>query len=66
MADIKQHLGLLLPAGVFPFQEMTKEPLLQIKAVIGIELGPMLATMHLEPFVLARRIHKSVDIAARM
>ena len=59
MAHLEQHLRLLLPAGVLALEEVAEEPLLQLDAVVGVEVGPVLDAVHLEPFLLRRRRARS-------
>src|SRR6185312_16696720 len=66
MAQLELHTRLLVPAGVLAFEEMAEEALLQAHAVIGIELGPMLDAMRLEPFLRRCGAHEALEIAARM
>src|SRR5436190_6512131 len=66
MAHLQQHLGLLAPAGVFPFEEMAEELLLQAEPVVRIEMRPVLDAMHLEPFLFGGCAHKALKISARM
>src|ERR1700732_1617230 len=66
VADLKLHAPLLVPAGVLALEEMAEEALLQLHAVIGIELGPVLDAVRLEPFLRRRRPHEALEIAARV
>ena len=45
---------------------MPEEPLLQVEAVVRIEMRPVLDAVHLEPFLLRRGAHEAFEIAARM
>src|SRR3984957_12339283 len=59
MPDLQLDLGLFSPAGIFAFEKMTEEPLLQINTIVGVELAPMFQTVDLEPLVLAGSAHKA-------
>ena len=52
VAHQQDHLRLLSPTRVLALEEMAKESLLDPHAVIGVELGPVLDTVHLEPLVV--------------
>src|SRR5437773_8377445 len=43
---------------------MIEEALLQLHAIVGVEMGPMLEAVRLQPFVLRRSAHKALEIAA--
>src|SRR5262252_5408683 len=53
-------------AVVLAVQEMVEEAQLQLAAIVGVEMGPVLDAVYLEPFVLRGRAHKAFEIAARM
>ena len=52
MADLQLDARLPSPAGVLALEEMAEETLLQVEAVVGVEMRPMGVAMHLEPFLL--------------
>ena len=66
MAHLQLHRRLLCPAGVVAFEEAAEEPLLQVEAVVRIEVRPMLDAVHFKPFVLGCGAHEAFEIAARM
>src|SRR6516165_7867505 len=49
MADIELNPRLLVPAILLSFEEITKEPLLQIDAVVGVIVRPVLDSVDLQP-----------------
>ena len=65
-AHLQQHRRLPVPAIVLALEEMREEALLQIDAVIGIEFGPVLDAVNLQPFPLRGGAHETFDIAAQM
>src|SRR3984957_10729827 len=66
MPDLQLYFGLLVPSGIFPLQKMAEEPLLQVDTVVGVKLTTVFQPVDFEPLVLARRTHKSLEIAARV
>src|SRR6516165_8563876 len=66
MADIELDPWLLVPAIVLAFEEATKEPLLQIDAVVGVVVRPVLDSVDLQPFLLRCRAKEAFEIAARV
>src|SRR5262245_3754339 len=66
MAHLQQHLRPLAPAGVFPLEEMAEELLLQLQAIVRVEMRPVLDPVTLEPFLLRRGAHETFEVAARM
>src|SRR5450759_763225 len=66
MAHLKLHARLPRPAVVRALQEMIEEALLQLDPVVGVEMGPVLDPVRLEPFVLRRRAHEALEVAARV
>src|SRR3974390_3779121 len=66
MTDLQLQLRLARPAGVLAFEEMPEEALLQIDTVVRVEMRPVLDAMHLEPFLLGRRAHETLEITARV
>src|SRR5258708_8529065 len=66
MAHLELHAWLLVPTGVLALEEMAEEALLQLHAVIGVELGPVLDAMRFEPFLRRRRAPEALEIAAGM
>src|SRR4029453_17648323 len=63
---LKEDPGLLRPAGVLALEEVAEEPLLQAHAVVGVEVGPVLDAVHLEPLVVGGRSHEALEVAARV
>src|SRR5580704_10199301 len=66
MAHLQLHRRLLVPAVVLAVQEMVEEAQLQLPAVVGVEMRPMLDAVRLEPFVLRGGADEPFEIAARM
>src|SRR5438876_5304256 len=66
VAYLQLHARLLRPAVVLVFEEAVEEALLQLDAVVGVEVGPMLEAMRLQPLVLRASAHKTLEIAARV
>ena len=66
MAHLQQHARLLAPAGVLALQEIVEELALQLAAVVGVEMRPVLDAVRLEPFVLRGGARKALEIAARV
>ncbi len=66
VAHLQQHARLPVEAVVLAVQEMVEEAQLQLAAIVGVEMGPVLDAVHLEPFVLRGRAHEAFEIAARM
>src|SRR6266571_7003128 len=66
VADLQQHLRLLLPAGVLALEEMPEELLLQSDAVVGVEVRPVLEAVAFEPLLLRGRPHEALEVAARV
>ena len=66
MADVEQHLGLLVPAVVDAFQEMVEELALQVLAVLGVEQREVGVAVHLQPFLLGAGAQVAFEIAAWM
>src|SRR6266849_55299 len=66
MADVKQHLRLLLPPVIESLQETVVEFLLQLLSVLGVEQGEVRIAVHLEPFLLRAGAQEAFEIAARM
>jgi hypothetical protein len=48
---LQQHLRLFRPAGVLAVQEVVEELLLLLAAVVGVEVGPVLDAVRLQPFL---------------
>src|SRR5690348_588023 len=63
---LEPHLGLLVPAVLLAFEEISEEAFLQADAVIGVELDPMRAAMRLEPLPFRPGAREGLEIAARM
>jgi hypothetical protein len=66
MAYLQLHLRLLGPARIITFEEASEEPLLQIEAVVRVEMRPMLDAVNLEPFLIGCGAHEAFEIAAWM
>ena len=66
MAYLQLHAWLIFPAVVGPFQEAVEEALLQVDAVIRVEMGPVLEAMRLEPLVLRGGAHEALEIPTRV
>ena len=50
--DLQLDLRLILPVALLALQEVIEEAQLQLAAVVGIEVRPVLDAVRLEPFVL--------------
>src|SRR5690349_10538383 len=66
MTHLQQHLWPLVPAIVLAVQEVIEERELLLAAVVGIEMGPMLDAVRLEPLLPRRGARKTFEIAAWM
>src|SRR5262249_38141083 len=66
MAHLQQDLGLLAPARILALEKMGEEFLLQPDAIVGVEVGPVLDAVHLEPLLLGGGAHETLEIAARV
>src|SRR6516162_11366792 len=66
MANVELDPRLLVPAVPFSFEEITKELLLQIDAIICVVMRPMLDAVHFEPFLFGSRSEEAFKVAARM
>src|SRR5258708_27015057 len=66
VAPLQLHARLVLPAVVLALEEGIEKALLQLDAVIGIEMGPMLEAVRFQPLVLRSRTHEALEIAARV
>src|SRR3974390_1043526 len=66
MADIELNPRLLVPAILLTLEEITKEPLLQIDAVVGVVMRPVFDSVDLQPFLLRRRAKEAFEVAARV
>ncbi len=66
MADLQLDVRLLVPAVLLAVQEMVEEPQLQLAAVVGVEMRPVLDAVHFQPLVLGGGPHEALEIAARM
>ena len=66
MAHLELHRRLLVPAVFLAVQKIIEEAQLQLAAVVGVEMGPMLDAVDFEPFLLRSRAHKTFEIAARV
>src|SRR5258708_40376277 len=63
---LQLHARLPVPAVLRAFQGVREKTLLQFDAVIGIEVGPVLDAMYLQPFLLRSCAHKALEISARV
>src|SRR3974377_2162089 len=66
MANVELDPRLLVTAVPFSFEEITKELLLQIDAVICVVMRPMLDAVHFEPFLFGSRSEETFKVAAGM
>ncbi len=66
MAHLQEHARPLVPAVVPAVQKMVEELELQLAAIVGVEVRPVLEPMRLEPFLLGGGAHEALEIAARM
>ena len=66
VADLQHDLRLLLPSRVFALQEVAEELLLKGHTVVRVEVSPVLDAVHLEPLLLRRRAHESLEVAPGM
>src|SRR5207244_667131 len=62
--DLEQHPGLVPEARVLALEKMPEEALLQADAVVGVEVRPVLARVHLEPYLFLRGAHEPLEVAA--
>ncbi len=62
----QHHRGLAVPAVVDVFQEVVEKPFLQTDSVVGVELGPVLAAVDLQPFLARRRAQVAFHIASKV
>ena len=65
-AHTKHHTGLAVPAVVLALEEVVEEPVLQTDAVVGVELGPVLEAVDLEPLLFGGRLHERLDVASEV
>src|SRR5438105_6504954 len=65
-ADLEEDPGLVAPAAVLALEEVREEPLLQADAVVGVEMGPVLEAVHLEPLLARAGAQEALEVAARM
>src|SRR5262245_18422334 len=66
MAHLQQHFRLPAPAGVLALEEVAEELLLQLQAIVRVEMRPVLDDVALEPFLLRRGAYEALEVAARM
>src|SRR5262249_58282512 len=66
MADVELHARLPVPAVLLSLEEEVEEALLQVDAIVGIVVRPMLYAVNLEPFLLRGGTEEALVIAARM
>ena len=66
MTDVELHARLLVPAVLLALEEVAEELLLQVDAVVGVIVRPMLDAVHFEPFLFRRRAEEALEIAARV
>src|SRR5262252_3924551 len=66
VADLQQHLRPLVPAVRLAVQEMIEERKLLLAAVVGVEMGPVLDAVRLEPLLLRGGADEPLEIAARV
>src|SRR5205814_7939756 len=65
-ADLEEHARLVAPPGVLALEEVPEEPLLQADAIVGVEMGPVLDAVHLEPLLSRSRAQEALEVAARV
>src|SRR5919199_3855095 len=66
VANVEQHWRFFIPAVVLALEKVVEKPLLELKAIVGIEVCPMLETMDFEPFLLGGRPDEPLDVAPQM
>ena len=66
VAHLQQHARLLVPAVLLAVQEVVEEPQLQLAAVVGVEVRPVLDPVRLQPLLLGGGAHEALEVAARM
>ena len=66
VAHLQQHARLPVEAVVLAAQEMVEEAQLQLAAIVGVEVGPVLDAVRLQPLVLGCRSHEAFEIAPGM
>ena len=67
MAHLEQHLRLLGPVGGWVLlEEMVEEAALQVAAVIGVEMRPVLDAVRLQPLLGRGSAHEAFEVAARV
>src|SRR4029077_4170168 len=66
MPNIELHARLLVPAVLLSLEEVVEEALLQVDAVAGVVVSPLLDAVTLEPFLLRGGAEEALVIAARM
>src|SRR5262249_117537 len=66
VTHLQEDAGLLVPAVLLAVQEIVEEFQLQRAPVVGVEMGPVLDAVDLEPFVLGGGAHEAFEIAARV
>src|SRR6266542_1944194 len=66
VAHLQQHARLPAPAALDALEKMIEELALQLAAVIGIKMRPMLDAVRLQPFLYRLRPRAAFEIAARV
>ena len=66
MTHLQLYARTLFKAILLSVQEMIEELQLQLAAVVGVEMGPVLDAVHFEPFVLGGGTDEALEISARM
>ena len=66
MTYLKLDTGLFRPAVVDAFQEVIEEALLEQPPVVGVEMGPMLDSVYLEPFLLRDGTYETLKVPPRV
>src|SRR2546430_2341395 len=61
--DLQARPGLPIPAVVLSLEEIGKESLLDVDAIVGVEVRPVLDAVRLEPFLPRGRSHEAFEIA---
>src|ERR671915_432681 len=65
-ADVERDLRLLVPAGVLAFEEMAEEALLELLAIVAVEVGEVGVSVHFEPLLFRARAQVTLEVAARV
>src|SRR5947208_3618735 len=66
VAYLQLYSGLLVPAVLMALEVVVEKPQLQVPAVVGVEVRPVLDAVDFEPLVFRRGAQEAFEIAARM